>query len=249
MNSGYIAVLDSGIGGISVLNELIKIMPNERYLYYGDNKNVPYGNRTLNDLTFLTFKNIDLIKRYNVKALVLGCNTLSTTIFDKVYEYAGLPTFGVFPPVEFSLCTNNRTLLLATDKTANVYKNVKNLSVIGLKTLAKEIESKMFDLNSVDFYASLKNKDNVINEIADCDCQSFDTVILGCTHYCFIKNKIYDHFRPQKLLSGDVFTAKAVYEYLKKSKSLEKIKRNEVFFIGESEKINRSFFTKSGQTR
>ena len=64
MEKSYVAVIDSGIGGISVLKELIRLMPNERYIYLGDNKNAPYGNRTENDLFSLSMSNINLIKKY-----------------------------------------------------------------------------------------------------------------------------------------------------------------------------------------
>ena len=64
MNDGYIAILDSGIGGVSVLLELIKLLPNERYLYFGDNHNAPYGNKSLSQLLRITEKNIDYIKQY-----------------------------------------------------------------------------------------------------------------------------------------------------------------------------------------
>ena len=85
MNDGYIAILDSGIGGISVLLELIKLLPNERYLYFGDNHNAPYGNKSLSQLLRITEKNIDYIKQYKIKALIFACNTLFKTIFVCVY--------------------------------------------------------------------------------------------------------------------------------------------------------------------
>ena len=87
MNNDYIAVLDSGIGGISVLNELLKLMPNQNFIYFGDNKNAPYGSKNLKTLLELTKSNLDyLTSSFNLKGLVLGCNTLSVN-FLSFYLY------------------------------------------------------------------------------------------------------------------------------------------------------------------
>lgn len=246
MKEQYIAVLDSGIGGISVLNEMIKIMPNEKYLYFGDNKNAPYGNRTEKSLKDITFKNIDAIKQYNIKALVVGCNTLSTTILPQISEYASVATFGVFPPVESSIVNGERTLLLCTNKTAEKYKNIKEVTVVGLERLANDIEQNLSNLDAVDFITNIEQYSRVFCGNLSSDKCCYDTIILGCTHYVFIKNKIFNHFRPRKMICGEIFTAKVVYEFLKNTKSLEKYKRFSIDFLGESAKINEEFYKKSG---
>ena len=90
MNNRFIAVLDSGVGGLSVLSVLEKKFPNERFLYFGDNGNAPYGNRSKQNLLSITLKNIDYIKSYDVKAIVVACNTLSVNIIYNIKEYSGL---------------------------------------------------------------------------------------------------------------------------------------------------------------
>lgn len=241
MNNGYIAVLDSGIGGISLLKELEKIMPNERYLYFGDNLNAPYGSKNIKTLKTLTEKNIDLIKRYNVKVIALGCNTLSVNLLREIEDYSSVKTFGVFPPVEGAII-NGKTLLLATERTAEKYQAIPNLITIGLKHLAIDIETNAFCLDKICFSKHLYNKD-----LAPRDLRLCQTVILGCTHYNFIKNKIFDHLKPQKIISGEIFTARQVKFYLENQKSLVNYKRNEVLFVGESAKFNKLFYETSGQ--
>lgn len=239
MNDGYIAVLDSGIGGISLLIELIKVLPNERYLYLGDNKNAPYGNKSVRELMNITEKNIDFIKQYNIKALALGCNTLSVLLLDKIKAYADLPVFGVFPPVEKAMCENELVMLLATTGTAKKYENIQTVKAVGLPNLAREIEKNAFCLEKVDFAKEMKG---VCNEK-----MLFQTLILGCTHYNFLKNKIIDHLKPQKVLNGEYFTAKMIKKFIKSNKSLENNKGFSVLFIGENADFNRKFFEKSGQ--
>ena len=71
----YIAVFDSGVGGISVLKELIKLMPEENYLYFGDSANAPYGNRPTEHVRRLTMQAADMLIRRGIKAFVIACNT------------------------------------------------------------------------------------------------------------------------------------------------------------------------------
>ena len=243
MNNGFIAVFDSGIGGISVLNELIRLMPNERYIYFGDNKNAPYGNRTEYELLTMALRNVEYVKSLGAKLVVIGCNTLSVTVLDKIRYYADIPVFAVFPPVEKALLENGKILLLATTRTAEKYKGVEGVCAVGLRTLARDIEHNALNLSRVDVNSALnQTEDKFIDEIG-----YYDTVILGCTHYFFVKNKIFDHFRPQKISSGELFTASIVKKYLQCNKSLVNNKGFELLFVGDNSQFNKEFFSKSGQ--
>lgn len=243
MRKGYIAVLDSGIGGISLLYELEKFLPNEKFLYLGDNANAPYGNKTKEQLLALTKRNIDYLKTYKIKAIVLGCNTLSTNLEREIIDYSGLPVFGVYPPID-EIKKGEKTLLLATKRTAEKYSENVDLTVVGLEGLAKEIEEKKFDLKSVNFSQILRKETGwkKVDRIG-----YFHTVILGCTHYNFIKNEILDHFRPQKVISGQYFTAQKVAGWLANNKSLENNRGFSVSFIGAHAKENYAFYVSGGQ--
>ena len=113
MKNGYIAVFDSGIGGISLLNALVDAMPYERFLYFGDNDNAPYGNKNKAELLRLAINGVELLKGYEIKGLVLACNTLSTSCIKEISEYIGVKTFGVFPPVERCAFRGEKTLVLS----------------------------------------------------------------------------------------------------------------------------------------
>ena len=243
MYYGFIALLDSGIGGISVLKELVYRLPNESFLYFGDNLNAPYGNRNKYDMLSLAIKNIDAIKRYPLKAIVLACNTLSVNLINEIKEYSSVPVFGLFPPVEGCLIKGQKTLLLATKKTAEQYTGVNGLDTVAMIDLALSIEQNMFSLNKVDFAKSL-----AYSSIGAFNKQKgyYDNVILGCTHYNFIKKQIFDHFLPKKLIDGTNNVINVLCQFLKCTKSLEKTKRFEDLFIGSSAKENKLFFETSG---
>lgn len=241
MNNGYIALIDSGIGGISLLLELIKLLPNERFLYFGDNKNAPYGNKNKRQLLDLTLSNIDYIKRYNVKVLVVACNTLSANFLEEIRVYSNLPTFGVFPPVEKAITMGGKTLLLATNLTSEKYRSYRNIEVVGLNDLANKIESNIFSIDNLTI-CDMFRQSGLIDKKS-----YYDTIILGCTHYFFVKNKIFDHFRPRKILMGETFASLRVKKYLESQKSLGKHYINSVLFIGENAIINERFYNLCGQ--
>lgn len=243
MNSGYIAVLDSGIGGISVLKKLEKAFPFENFLYFGDNLNSPYGNRSRQNLLSLAIHNIDIIKTYPLKMLVLACNTLSVNILNEIKEYSNMVVFGIFPPVESLMCSGKKTILLSTVKTSQIFKSKNGFESVGFYDLASDIERNLFCLEKVNF---LNCKTNAFLDLKKCKKGDFQNVILGCTHYNFIKNQIVNHFQPQNVYDGTDNLISQMQKVIKKPKSLEKHCRNKTLFIGENAKLNQIFYVKSG---
>lgn len=243
MNDSFIAVIDSGIGGISLLKKLVGALPYKNYIYLGDEKNAPYGNKSVKALLEISMRNVEFLKRYNLEAIVLGCNTLSVNLLDEIKTYSGLPVFGVFPPIESSATSGNKTLLLATCTTANRYRGIKGVDVVGLKDLAREIENHAFSLEKVNFEKNLINSVGVFVD----EKGYYERVILGCTHYFFIQNKIFDHFCPHKILSGEDFTVKNVSKYFGLAKKQVNYYQNKILFVGEFAKKLEKFYFLSGQ--
>jgi glutamate racemase len=270
MNSKYIAVLDSGIGGFSVLEELLKVMPNENYLYFGDSKNAPYGNKTFLELINLVVNNIFSILPFGIKGIVFACNTISTTIFNYVKDvFPDIQFFAVYPPVEINLLRKRKTLLLCTPNTAKNFKDSEHLTVLPLSNLALEIERNCLNLEKVEVDKHVSKaiiereellKNNLttfapilttkkLKMIFDHQINYFDAVILGCTHYYFVKNQIFNHFRPQVLLGGEHFTVRQVKGYYKKAKTLVNYCQSQVLFFGENAFNNSIFFKKFSMFR
>ncbi len=228
MKSQFIAVVDSGIGGLSVLKELVRTLPNERFLYFGDKKNFPYGNKNKNELFDVVKNNLKSLREYNLKALVLACNTLSVNLLSEIESYSKLKTFGVFPPVREYY--DKKTLLLCTNLTASNFKSSELCHVVGLKRLARDIELNAHNLSSIDIVKHMQ--DDSVGNFVD-QKGYYSTIILGCTHYEFVKNQIYDHFQPQKIVSGVKNTVHQLEKYLKQQKSSVNIKQNQILFIGD----------------
>ena len=121
-----IAVFDSGVGGISVLRELVKILPNENFIYYGDSKNAPYGTKTLEEVRKLTCEHARrLLFEENCKGLVVACNTATSAAVRKLREiYPEVPIVGIEPAVKPAvLCrVHPKVLVMATPMTVSQEK-------------------------------------------------------------------------------------------------------------------------------
>ena len=230
MNKGCVAIIDSGIGGFSVLAEAVKELKGERFLYLGDNKNAPYGNKSEGELYALMRQNLDSVLRYDVKAVVVACNTLSMSVLPLVASVYRTPLFGVYPPVNER---QGKTFLFATPVTCSYFKSEKDMTLFPLEKLAADIENNKSDLGKVDVTEHIKKA--LTNG-------SPDTVILGCTHYFFVKNQFIDHFCPRKVLSGEEYTVKRLRNFLLENELTANNKDFSVDFIGDNAEENFNFY-------
>lgn len=189
-----IAVIDSGVGGISVLRELIKMMPEERFLYFGDSKNAPYGTKSRAEVLEITRNNLTALQKRGIKALVVACNTATSAAVRILREEnPELPIVGIEPAVKpaSELCESPRVLVMATPLTLKEEK-FKNLvdrfahkgEFIPLPCpgLADLIEKG--DIEGEEIEAYLKNL------FAPYFDQHIDGIVLGCTHYPHIREII-----------------------------------------------------------
>ena len=167
-NSSPIALIDSGIGGLSLLKELVKKYPNENYIYLADNLNMPYGNKSkrwlvlrLNDLIN------DLYDKFNVKLVILACNTASTTYLQQLNISSPVKVIGL----DLNSCVTSDYNILCTRLTS---KNCSNLNTLPCSKLASFIEDNIFDKQAINRYIKRVVNKLTINE---------QNLILGCTHY------------------------------------------------------------------
>ncbi len=183
INDLPIGVFDSGIGGLNVLNYLSNAFKNESFVYYGDNLNAPYGNKSLKELKRLTINCVKKLMDFKVKAIVVACNTLSTNCFNDIVEFSKLDVIGTFPKI----VNDNNAVLLCTNKTAQssyVLNNFNKDAVIPLTTLAKNIENSIRNGKTLNLETELPKFKKVPNSI-----------ILGCTHYVFLKNQFISTYK------------------------------------------------------
>ncbi len=240
MSNKYIALFDSGIGGIFLLSKLSKAFPNERFIYLGDNLNAPYGSKSPSKLLSLSALNLSLIKDYPIKALILACNTLSVTVRRDLEQCLNVPVFGVFPPLFGLEKDKSKTLLIATPLTCSQFIGFKGVTTLSLPSLALDIEKNAPYFDKVNFTHHLHDANFNFNLYKF----AFDRVVLGCTHYDFIKNQIFDHFYPKNIISSTTFTFNMVSKFIKCTKSSVNCKRFSPLFLGNCADFNYKIYSK-----
>lgn len=196
MNSKNLPVgfFDSGLGGISVLKKSVEMMPEEDYIYFGDSVNIPYGEKTRDEIIHLTLNSIEYLMQRGVKAIVVACNTATSYAIKNVRALYGdkLPIIGIEPAVKLAVGINTENIiLLATNATLkeenfkvklDQYKSEHRIIQIAAPKLVEFIETGIFGGDEVENY--LKNILNDYLHLNDL------TVVLGCTHFPFLKSSI-----------------------------------------------------------
>ena len=189
----YIAVFDSGVGGISVLRHLVRVMPSERYLYFGDSANAPYGTKTKEEVKALSFAAAEQLLERGIKALVVACNTAtSAAIADLRAAYPELIVIGIEPALKLAADTfpggcigvMATPMTLREEKFARLMERFdKTCRILKLPApgLVELIESGRADSPEADAL--------LCNLFAPYHV-ALDALVLGCTHYPFAANAI-----------------------------------------------------------
>lgn len=188
----YIAVFDSGVGGISVLRELLRIMPRENYLYFGDSANAPYGARSTQQVRQLTLEAAEMLTGRGIKALVVACNTATAAaINDLRQKYPDTIIIGIEPALKMAAdrFPGGHIGVMATPVTLREEKFAVQLgrfpdvqvSTIPVPDLVELVEQGHIDDTAA--YALLRP---VLAPYAG----QLDAVVLGCTHYPFAAKTI-----------------------------------------------------------
>ena len=222
-----IGVFDSGIGGVTVLRELIRILPNEDYLYYSDTINNPYGDKTNEEIINISDKVVNYLINQGCKIIVIACNTASAISKEYLRNKYNVPIIAIEPA--YKSVNDESTLVMATNATINSDKfkilfntydnhNTILLSCSGLADLIEE-----------------GNKDKIINYLEDKigKYKGVKNVVLGCTHYPLIKEEITKVLGPVNFYDGSVGVSKHTKEVLEE-KNLLSNNTGKITFIDSS---------------
>ena len=187
-----IGVFDSGIGGITVLKELLRVLPNENFIYLGDTARLPYGTKSADTVRKYSLQNMDFLISKDVKAIVVACNTASTQIFESSYK--NIPVYNVIDPSAKKAAAATENLKIAVLATR---------ATITAGTYTEKIKSYLPTAEvltqACPLFVPLAEEgwhdDPITNLIAyrylqNLKAADVDTVILGCTHYPLLKISI-----------------------------------------------------------
>ena len=198
----YIAVFDSGVGGISVLRHLVRILPGERFIYYGDSANAPYGSRSTEEVRVLTLAAVGkLLAEYPLKALVIACNTATAAAVNDVRAaHPELIVVGIEPALKVAAdhFPGGRVGVLATEVTLReekfdtlLHRFDENVTIYKIPApgLVELVEHGKVDAPETEA---------LLRKVLGPYLGKLDAVVLGCTHYPFARDAI------RRVLGDDV---------------------------------------------
>lgn len=214
-----IAVFDSGMGGVSVLRELYKLMPNENFLYYGDSANAPYGTKTTEEIKKLTIEKVEMLKGRGAKAVVIACNTATAAAAKELREkYPDYPIIGLEPalkPAALSM-EHPTVVVMATPLTLREkkfaqlmarFEDKANIIKLPAPKIVSLVEDGKENSREMDIYLRYIFEPYALTSI--------DCVVLGCTHFPFAKKAILKYFDGNvKIFDGGEGTARQTQHVL-----------------------------------
>ena len=208
-----IGVFDSGKGGTSVLAEIKKLLPNEEYKYIADSKNCPYGEKTDTELEKITSNIVEELEEWGAQIIVIACNTATTRCIKYLRaKFPELKFVGTEPAIKLATKSDAKNILvMATPGTVKAERTLQlikenqkagqNIELLACPGLADAIECN-------------HNIDGVLKDILK-NAKKYDLIVLGCTHYSLIKDKIQKYFPGAKSIDGNIGVAKRTRELIK----------------------------------
>ena len=208
-----IGFFDSGKGGTTVLAATKKLLPSEEYFYYGDSENCPYGEKTDDELNKIVYGIVKKLEDWGAEIIVVACNTATTRCMDYLKtEFPQISFVGTVPAIRLAAKSGSKNILvMATPGTVKservaqlVQENIKPQQKITLMACAGLADASEHD----------EKIDETLAELLAGMPKDYDTVVLGCTHYSLIKDKIQKYFPNAVLVDGNNGVANRVKKLL-----------------------------------
>jgi len=237
-----IGFMDSGLGGISVLKEAVKLMPNEDFIYYGDSANAPYGTKEPKIIRQLTFKAVEKLLKYNIKGLAIACNTATSAAVKQLrIMYPNLPLVGIEPAIKPAVINNKggSIIVMATpmtikqekfNKLLSLYENQAKIIPIACDGLMEFVEKGDLEGEFLDGYFE--------KYIEPYMSENVETIVLGCTHYPFLRPHLRKYLggRSVDIIDGSFGTARELKRRIaQKGLLVEEEREQKIIFENSSQ--------------
>lgn len=217
-----IGVFDSGMGGISILKELVRLMPNENYVFFGDSAHAPYGIRSVDEVKYLTLHATEHLLQQGCKAIVVACNTATSAAISTLRSrWPELPIIGLEPALKPAVlaCPGGRVLVMATPLTLREHKfaalmqKYQQQATILTQPAPNLVEFvERVELDSSELLHYLRT---ILQPYID---EPVDSVVLGCTHFPFAQNMIREALGyPVRFFDGGAGAARETCRLLERA--------------------------------
>ncbi|MEZ4884631.1 MAG: glutamate racemase [Chitinophagales bacterium] len=239
-----IALFDSGVGGISVLKEALRLLPHENYLYFADSKNAPYGVKSSEHIRALMLDAVAFLAKQNLKALVVACNTGTSVAIKDLRQKYDFPIIGMEPAIKPAILNNpaKKVLVFATERTlledkfhslVDRLQAKHRVNYLPLQELVMLAEK--FELNDSIILPYLHQK------LKDIDWSEYSSIVLGCTHFIYF----YPHFlkvipKEITIFDGNVGTVRQLQKKLQGIEADEHTIPTEIEYYISKEKTDKA---------
>jgi len=246
MTSQAIGIFDSGVGGLTVYQALKKSLPQENFIYLGDTARVPYGTKSQETVKKYSIQNGEFLTSKNVKVIIVACNTASAFSLDSLEEKFSVPVIGVVKPgakAAVATTSSNRIGIIGTEGTLNSKVYETEIKEIDNQINAKVKATPLF----VPLVEEGIDNPEILFPIFDLYLREFkgdvDTLVLGCTHYPLLKNKLNEYFSGDiKLIDSAFETANTVKSVLTEKNLLNNSGGQSEFYVTDkSQRTERIF--------
>lgn len=222
-NNKPIGIFDSGLGGLTVVKSILELMPEENIIYFGDTAHVPYGTRSKEQITEYVMNDVRFLSGFDIKAIVIACNTADSVAKSRIEEKYPLPVFGVVDPAASQaaeLTKNGRIGVIATNATVQSGAYEKAIKrrrpdavviseacplLVPLVENGRFLKGDIVTESVIAEYLEIMKKEEV------------DTLVLGCTHYPLLTDIIREQMPGVNIVSSSEAAAKKLSEMLGKN--------------------------------
>lgn len=196
-----VGVFDSGVGGISTLREMIRELPDERFIYYGDTANAPYGTKSTGEVIACVRQVVDRLLAQDIKALVIACNTATGAAAATLRRELAIPVVGMEPALKPAslIRKNGSVLVLATPLTLHQEKFENLMKLYGEGAVRVPCPGLMELVEADDTEGARQYLRELFRAYPP---EQVDAVVLGCTHYVFLRGMIRD-LLPERIAITD----------------------------------------------
>ncbi len=216
LSDAPIGVFDSGVGGLSVLAEAVRQLPGERFIYFGDTKNAPYGTKSTEEVRALAFNVVEGLLSQQVKAVVIACNTATAEAAQALRAAYSIPVIGMEPALKpaAELERPGLRLVMATPGTLGSEKYARLYARFGQQAVSLSCPGLMEFVEAGD-RGSDALRAYLRTLFAPYRDQPVAAVVLGCTHYCFLRPLIASYFPASTaVLDGNAGTVRQLKRVL-----------------------------------
>ena len=246
MDNRPIGVFDSGLGGLTAMRELIRTLPNENILYFGDTARVPYGNRSRETILEYARQDVNFVKKHDVKMIIAACGTVSSAVGQAKDFGGGVPFTGVVIPAVQAACAATRSGRIGVIGTAATIRSGAYGKAI--RTIRQDA---VIIGNACPLFVPLvengiTDKDDIVVKtmvsryLEPIKRENVDTLILGCTHYPLLRDAIAEYMgEGVKLISSGAEAAKYTMNMLAMNNMLSSRSENGhvTYFTSDSKEL------------